>query len=648
MTTKLHALHRGYGDESYSVEGLLYCSEIVAALRISLRQLGVDEVPGGCDKTFDVCKPGTGVPPSRCAMFSAFLGPVDLLFGDNTFPLAAHSETCLPITANPNQEYSPNQSRCSGSNGQKRSRANQSPAGEETKRQCLDRGAGGRNNAGDGDGNDDNERWTEPLPTEYVGGEGSLFACPFFKHDPIYFRDCLFRHTSTRTNYLKQHLRRHHLQPIHCPICGQKFKSLGEKDDHIRLQTCPHQQFHHAGLTNEQMDRLGTIPRNKSPAERWYMMWEIIYGPDVPRPESPYVRDPWVEVVAISSSMFAKKGRLGQMEREGIVLSRRGHVVGGQGGASSPGEAWEHISKDMVSLAETLVHAGPKLADPAVSQAVGQQPDNAVVPNSEPPSQDGVGAPSMIVPSRRFRTSSNASHQQFRAADSGLGFSSSQSSASGHRWPYGTWTQEQQSVPPPAYPVQEEWRAGIPTMPAYQPFTPEMPRMFGPDEFDPGSMVSPVFSQSSGQAPAMDRSSLSHNSLPPETLRGPGTGMEGGGMRASFQGFPANSPGQVNQGGGLGQSAHASFGASGTPSGLSDTQSLPVFSKGMQGGTQGTAHSQNFVNGLGNSGAAEDAQNQDDWDLGPGETGDGQADGQEQAQVSNASLFSYFTWDAPV
>lgn len=129
------------------------------------------------------------------------------------------------------------------------------------------------------------------------------FACPFYKLDPFRYRFCLFRHTSPRTNYFKQHLRRYHLQPIHCSICGELFRHMSDKDDHIRNHSCHSRAFIHDGITQYQLEMINRIPRTWHPKERWYQLWDILF-PGKPRPATPYVKDPWDEVLEVQQTLL--------------------------------------------------------------------------------------------------------------------------------------------------------------------------------------------------------------------------------------------------------------------------------------------------------------------------------------------------------
>ena len=159
------------------------------------------------------------------------------------------------------------------------------------------------------------QRWTiNMLPNN---SEPTMFGCLFFKFDPIRYRECLFRHSSTKTSYLKQHLGRHHMQPIHCPVCGDLFDTHRLRFEHIRKKACHARDFHLDGMTRSQQEMIQVVPRNRTPEERWFIMWDIIF-PGKPRPASPFVGDPWIEVVQTHQQLL-KKNHPEPASRQGIA-----------------------------------------------------------------------------------------------------------------------------------------------------------------------------------------------------------------------------------------------------------------------------------------------------------------------------------------
>lgn len=114
--------------------------------------------------------------------------------------------------------------------------------------------------------------WSSPYPTaspshtakgriEAGGAEQGKLACYFYKWNPLKFPGCRdFGCPPERLADLTQHLNRHHVQPTHCPRCGQIFESEnkhGQKDDHLRPESqCQIRHFDYPGLTPDQITAL--------------------------------------------------------------------------------------------------------------------------------------------------------------------------------------------------------------------------------------------------------------------------------------------------------------------------------------------------------------------------------------------------------
>ncbi|KAF5569449.1 hypothetical protein FPHYL_1977 [Fusarium phyllophilum] len=115
-------------------------------------------------------------------------------------------------------------------------------------------------------------------------------ACPFYKHDPIKYRRC-HSHVLKRNSYVKQHLFRCHMQPIHCDICLSTWPTAEELREHRRAQVCERREYIAPdGITPEQerklRSRLGGP--NKSESDQWFDIYSIIF-PNAERPKSAYL-----------------------------------------------------------------------------------------------------------------------------------------------------------------------------------------------------------------------------------------------------------------------------------------------------------------------------------------------------------------------
>lgn len=127
-----------------------------------------------------------------------------------------------------------------------------------------------------------------------------LFACPYYKHNPIRYgernteelsyRSCatgLFRDISR----VKQHLKRtHHRPDFYCRRCFATFSTSELLQKHsssprgCAVQDCPYPER----LEETQQARIHVKKPGKDPKELWNEIFSIIF-PDSPVPESPYI-----------------------------------------------------------------------------------------------------------------------------------------------------------------------------------------------------------------------------------------------------------------------------------------------------------------------------------------------------------------------
>lgn len=114
-------------------------------------------------------------------------------------------------------------------------------------------------------------------------------ACPFYKLNPVRYRECAFRGQLTGS-YLRQHLRRVHLDPPRCPVCGDTFQTRTILGNHIRARICEVRPLADMEvLSEETWEQLAALrPHRDSEEQRWFHMWHIMF-PNEPQPESPYV-----------------------------------------------------------------------------------------------------------------------------------------------------------------------------------------------------------------------------------------------------------------------------------------------------------------------------------------------------------------------
>ncbi|KAI1390288.1 Clr5 domain-containing protein [Hypoxylon trugodes] len=113
------------------------------------------------------------------------------------------------------------------------------------------------------------------------------FACPFLKADVVRYKECSDRRLN-RIVDVRQHIRRAHMQPIHCPICGIVFKEETSLNGHLVDRMCSKRDFNIEGVPPADFLRL-TIPYGKmwSDEDKWYHIWDVVL-PGLDRPPSPY------------------------------------------------------------------------------------------------------------------------------------------------------------------------------------------------------------------------------------------------------------------------------------------------------------------------------------------------------------------------
>ncbi|KAK8037843.1 hypothetical protein PG991_001189 [Apiospora marii] len=120
---------------------------------------------------------------------------------------------------------------------------------------------------------------------------GREFACPFQLHGTPSSPTC--RHGFKKLSYVRQHIFRRHIQPIHCPICGETFKDDNLRNVHINQESCKPAYYTLPGLSRDVGDRIiqarsRAPPHTASDHDRWYMMWDILFPHDA-RPAEPYL-----------------------------------------------------------------------------------------------------------------------------------------------------------------------------------------------------------------------------------------------------------------------------------------------------------------------------------------------------------------------
>ncbi|KAF7539252.1 hypothetical protein G7Z17_g12458 [Cylindrodendrum hubeiense] len=144
-------------------------------------------------------------------------------------------------------------------------------------------------------------------------------ACPFYKKDPIVHKRC-HGYLLTRISYVKQHLFRHHLQPLHCPVCMDVFDNDESRDGHIRAQSCKKRPAEEQpdGMTSTQEKQLRAKRANQkqSEEEQWYEIFNLLF-PDTERPSSPYMINSLSEDMSSFREFVERQG--GKIVQKGLI-----------------------------------------------------------------------------------------------------------------------------------------------------------------------------------------------------------------------------------------------------------------------------------------------------------------------------------------
>ncbi|ORY03553.1 hypothetical protein BCR34DRAFT_591516 [Clohesyomyces aquaticus] len=171
--------------------------------------------------------------------------------------------------------------------GSRRGSAQHGPSGKRKGK--LDDGT--PNEDPDDDGSNKRRR-VSVAATEDSVENGPRFACPFYKHDPIRYRNrktCIGPGWPT-VHRMKEHLYRSHAQPVFCPRCYTPFDSDGEYAMHARMTTCelsPPQPID--GIDRETLKLI----RRRSPPMRleedkwkdtYHILFPEVHDGDIPSP----------------------------------------------------------------------------------------------------------------------------------------------------------------------------------------------------------------------------------------------------------------------------------------------------------------------------------------------------------------------------
>lgn len=121
--------------------------------------------------------------------------------------------------------------------------------------------------------------------------ENFLWACPFHKWKPLTYYSCQHSILSG-INRVKQHLRRKHKRPLHCPSCWLTFEKESPFYAHIARRDCDRREgTEPEGVTTEQQTLLERrVDKKLSKEEQWYSIYEALF-PGKPKPNNPYIEN---------------------------------------------------------------------------------------------------------------------------------------------------------------------------------------------------------------------------------------------------------------------------------------------------------------------------------------------------------------------
>ena len=115
-----------------------------------------------------------------------------------------------------------------------------------------------------------------------------LLACPFY----VKFGVTSCFSGLRRISDIRQHIRRKHMQPLHCSTCGVVFGQESSKNEHVQRSDCSPTAVSLPGATEAQWKRISSFAKGqpvRSDHERWYEIWDILF-PNSSRPPSSRIK----------------------------------------------------------------------------------------------------------------------------------------------------------------------------------------------------------------------------------------------------------------------------------------------------------------------------------------------------------------------
>lgn len=217
----------------------------------------------------------------------------------------------------------------------------------------------------------DNSGVSEPTGTtdchpQETDGLQVLFACPFWKQDRTYWKDC-FGYKLKRIRDVKQHLRRKHSQLFCCDRCGREFRSADVLIRHSSsFIQCNTRSFRRKWLSETQKEVLAKKSPRAKPDDQWYAMWDLIF-PRQLRPDSPYLDESLCNHLSSFRDFLEQRGpdiiqQFGQQGGFGSRSATQSRQLLQQG-LSRVYDQWvsrmgQPVSRPQVANSITLFHPG--------------------------------------------------------------------------------------------------------------------------------------------------------------------------------------------------------------------------------------------------------------------------------------------------
>jgi len=134
-----------------------------------------------------------------------------------------------------------------------------------------------------------------------------LFACPFWKQDPLRHSRC-YKLELKEVKRVKQHLYRSHKKPIRCRRCQSVFPNRAACDSHQAVDCVRQPEIIDDGINEDQASELSNRGSSSLTQEqRWFVMWQIVL-PGVPEPASPYIDDDLSEDMCEFREFYQRHG----------------------------------------------------------------------------------------------------------------------------------------------------------------------------------------------------------------------------------------------------------------------------------------------------------------------------------------------------